>query len=68
MKGNSPALLDYLLAIPISIACCWYGLRDKCSNSPDGRHYSVVQNCRYQCKYCGKLADRMAPDIKGRDS
>lgn len=61
------SLVDQLLAVPISIIYWWHGLRDRCPESPDGRHWPVVKDAKYQCKYCGKPTVRVAPGADGID-
>ena len=63
------SLTDYLIAIPIIItewgaSLIW----DRCNKSPDKRHYTVVQNGKVECKYCGKPPYRIAPGADGKDT
>jgi len=64
-----PTLLDYLIAIPLSILWWWHGFTsDKCKLSPDKRHsLPIVKDGVVRCKYCGMLPDRKAPGANGKD-
>jgi len=60
-------LIDRLIAIPITIMDWWNRLVHRCPGSPDGRHFQVVQDSKYGCKYCGKPMTRVAPGTDGVD-
>jgi len=50
-------LLDYLLAIPISIYfwCAKYSDKLRCKESPDGACFFICKDFKKQCKWCGKI-------------
>lgn len=63
-----PSMLDHLIAIPAAPVYWWDGLtKDRCKASPDGRHFVVVKDCKFGCKYCGQALKREAPNAKGID-
>lgn len=51
-------LLDRLLAILIAIYfwCAKYLDRsERCEDSPDGTHFTMVKDFKKQCMWCGKI-------------
>ena len=57
-KKSKITLLDYLLAIPLSIYfwCAKHLARsDRCKKSPDRMHFYICKDFKDQCKWCGSL-------------
>ncbi len=57
-------LLDYLLAVPVSI---YFWLAEhldrsnRCKDSPDGTCFIIAKDGKNQCRWCGKLEPRGKP-------
>ncbi len=68
-RMNKPVLLDYLIAIPVIVLYWWHGFTtDRCPKSPDKRHsLTVIRQGKAGCIYCGKVPDRVAPGVDGKD-
>uniref|UniRef100_A0A6M3M1C9 Transposase n=1 Tax=viral metagenome TaxID=1070528 RepID=A0A6M3M1C9_9ZZZZ len=54
-------LVDCLIVTIVTVAWWWDSIFNRCSKSPNGHHFTVVKDAKYQCKYCGRLEERQEP-------
>ena len=54
-------LVDYIIGAMFAVVWWWDSIFNRCPDSPDGHHFFVVKDAKYQCRYCPKLQERQEP-------